>query len=140
MTLSVSFHLKRRRKEPSSLSAALLVTERLVKRFYLGRLPRCFRDEQIYLTPHWIYSHDISQLLWHPNTSVHHLVPPRSLWHYRSVLSRFVQKTANILQETERLIADPAPGIKAAPHEDNLRYFDVEMAGPFQSPFEGMLP
>merc|ERR1712130_876858 len=42
-----------------------------------------------------------------------------------------------IIKETERLIADPAPGIKATPHEDNLRYFDVEMAGPSQSPFEG---
>lgn len=47
-------------------------------------------------------------------------------------------KITDMLQETERLIADPAPGIKATPHEDNLRYFDVEMAGPSQSPFEGM--
>ena len=28
-------------------------------------------------------------------------------------------------QETERLASDPAPGITASPHEDNLRYFDV---------------
>ncbi|WFD23143.1 E2 ubiquitin-conjugating enzyme [Malassezia equina] len=34
-----------------------------------------------------------------------------------------------IVKETERLMADPAPGIVAYPHEDNLRYFD--------SPFEG---
>ena len=47
-------------------------------------------------------------------------------------------KITDMLQETERLIADPAPGIKATPHEDNLRYIDVEMAGPSQSPFEGM--
>ncbi|KAG5462582.1 MAG: putative ubiquitin-conjugating enzyme E2, partial [Olpidium bornovanus] len=40
--------------------------------------------------------------------------------------------------ETERLIADPAPGISATPHEDNLRYFDVVIAGPTQSPFEGL--
>jgi hypothetical protein len=43
-------------------------------------------------------------------------------------------------QETERLIADPAPGIQAVPHEDNLRYFDVMINGPGQSPFEGELP
>lgn len=40
-------------------------------------------------------------------------------------------------QETERLVADPAPGIVATPHEDNLRYFDVVISGPSQSPFEG---
>ncbi|SHO77857.1 E2 ubiquitin-conjugating enzyme [Malassezia sympodialis ATCC 42132] len=42
-----------------------------------------------------------------------------------------------IVKETERLMADPAPGIMAYPHEDNLRYFDVVMSGPAQSPFEG---
>ncbi|KAG8951386.1 Ubiquitin-conjugating enzyme 13 [Tulasnella sp. 424] len=42
-----------------------------------------------------------------------------------------------IIKETERLIADPAPGISAAPHEDNMRYFDVTIAGPQGSPFEG---
>lgn len=35
------------------------------------------------------------------------------------------------------MIADPAPGIEAIPHEDNLRYFDVVIAGPGGSPFEG---
>lgn len=44
-----------------------------------------------------------------------------------------------IMKETERLMADPAPGIQATPHEDNLRYFNVIMSGPAQSPFEGML-
>lgn len=34
-------------------------------------------------------------------------------------------------------MADPAPGIVATPHEDNLRYFDVVISGPSQSPFEG---
>ncbi|KAI6121254.1 ubiquitin-conjugating enzyme [Pisolithus sp. B1] len=38
--------------------------------------------------------------------------------------------------ETERLVADPAPGISAAPHEDNLRYFDVTIEGPDGSPFQ----
>ncbi|ORY00695.1 ubiquitin-conjugating enzyme E2 N [Basidiobolus meristosporus CBS 931.73] len=42
-----------------------------------------------------------------------------------------------ITKEIERLLADPAPGISATPHEDNLRYFDVIIAGPSQSPFEG---
>ena len=41
-----------------------------------------------------------------------------------------------LLQETERLVADPAPGISAAPHEDNLRYFDVTIQGPDGSPFQ----
>ncbi|KAJ3555214.1 hypothetical protein NM688_g2698 [Phlebia brevispora] len=39
-------------------------------------------------------------------------------------------------KETERLVADPAPGITAAPHEDNLRYFDVTIQGPDGSPFQ----
>jgi ubiquitin-protein ligase len=30
------------------------------------------------------------------------------------------------------------PGINAVPHEDNLRYFDVSIHGPAQSPYEGM--
>lgn len=30
------------------------------------------------------------------------------------------------------------PGISAVPHEDNLRYFDVEIHGPAQSPYEGL--
>ncbi|KAJ1965774.1 Ubiquitin-conjugating enzyme E2 35 [Dispira parvispora] len=42
-----------------------------------------------------------------------------------------------ITKEIERLMNDPAPGIKAVPFEDNLRYFDVVMAGPTQSPFQG---
>ncbi len=33
-------------------------------------------------------------------------------------------------------MADPAPGISAAPHEDNLRYFDVTIQGPDGSPFQ----
>ncbi|CDK29132.1 unnamed protein product [Kuraishia capsulata CBS 1993] len=41
-----------------------------------------------------------------------------------------------IIKETERLVSDPVPGIKAVPHEDNLRYFDVLMEGPSSSPYE----
>ncbi|KAI3007441.1 hypothetical protein CBS147346_3250 [Aspergillus niger] len=42
-----------------------------------------------------------------------------------------------IIKETERLMAEPVPGINAVPHEDNLRYFDVSIHGPAQSPYEG---
>ena len=31
------------------------------------------------------------------------------------------------------------PGISAVPHEDNLRYFDVSIHGPSQSPYEGTM-
>ena len=41
-----------------------------------------------------------------------------------------------IIKETERLINEPAPGITASPHEDNLRYFDVMISGPSSSPYE----
>ena len=34
-------------------------------------------------------------------------------------------------------MSDSPPGITAAPHEDNLRYFDVSIAGPGGSPYEG---
>lgn len=40
------------------------------------------------------------------------------------------------LQETERLVSDPVPGISAEPHDDNLRYFQVTIEGPQQSPYE----
>jgi len=42
-----------------------------------------------------------------------------------------------IVKETQRLLTQPAPGISAAPHNDNLRYFDVIITGPSQSPYEG---
>lgn len=32
---------------------------------------------------------------------------------------------------------DPVPGILATPHDENNRYFDVKINGPFQSPYEG---
>ncbi|KAK9767806.1 ubiquitin-conjugating enzyme E2 N [Basidiobolus ranarum] len=41
-----------------------------------------------------------------------------------------------ITKEIERLMLEPAPGISAIPHEDNLRYFDVVVEGPPQSPYE----
>lgn len=36
--------------------------------------------------------------------------------------------------------AGSVPGINAVPHEDNLRYFDVTIHGPAQSPYEGNNP
>lgn len=42
-----------------------------------------------------------------------------------------------IIKETERLTKEPVPGISAVPHDDNLRYFDVTIDGPAQSPYEG---
>ncbi|KAK8073808.1 hypothetical protein PG994_004707 [Apiospora phragmitis] len=41
-----------------------------------------------------------------------------------------------IVKETERLMSEPVPGISAVPHDDNLRYFDVEIHGPSGSPYE----
>ncbi|KAI4844973.1 ubiquitin-conjugating enzyme E2 35 [Aureobasidium sp. EXF-8845] len=43
-----------------------------------------------------------------------------------------------IIKETERLMAEPVPGIEAIPHDDNLRYFDVKIHGPSQSPYEAL--
>uniref|UniRef100_A0A8I5YLG9 E2 ubiquitin-conjugating enzyme n=1 Tax=Pongo abelii TaxID=9601 RepID=A0A8I5YLG9_PONAB len=40
-------------------------------------------------------------------------------------------------RETQRLLAEPVPGIKAEPDESNARYFHVVIAGPQDSPFEG---
>ena len=43
---------------------------------------------------------------------------------------------ARILKETKTLLSDPAPGITAQPHQDNLRYFDVMIIGPQDSPYQ----
>ena len=42
-----------------------------------------------------------------------------------------------IVKETQLLISDPVPGITAEPHGDNLRYFDVTVAGPAKTPYDG---
>ncbi|KAG6416861.1 hypothetical protein SASPL_124302 [Salvia splendens] len=42
-----------------------------------------------------------------------------------------------IIKETQRLLNEPAPGISASPSEDNMRYFNVIILGPSQSPYEG---
>uniref|UniRef100_A0A2K5Z888 E2 ubiquitin-conjugating enzyme n=1 Tax=Mandrillus leucophaeus TaxID=9568 RepID=A0A2K5Z888_MANLE len=41
-----------------------------------------------------------------------------------------------IIKETQRLLTEPVPGIKAEPDESNARYFHVVIAGPQDSPFE----
>ena len=41
------------------------------------------------------------------------------------------------IQETQRLLAEPAPGISASPSEENARYFNVMIIGPTTSPYEG---
>ena len=41
-----------------------------------------------------------------------------------------------IVKETQRLLSEPAPGISATPYSDNLRYFNVIIAGPSQSAYE----
>ena len=50
---------------------------------------------------------------------------------------RFMTDLSFPSQETERLMTDAPPGISAAPNNDNLRHFDVTVAGPDQSPYEG---
>ena len=42
-------------------------------------------------------------------------------------------------QETQRLLADPAPGISASPDENNQRHFHVVIFGPKDTPFDGGL-
>ena len=50
---------------------------------------------------------------------------------------RQMSLSKRILQETAKLASDPPPGISAAPFEDNLRYFNVLIAGPADTPYEG---
>jgi len=40
-------------------------------------------------------------------------------------------------QETQRMLQKPDPGISATPHENNLRYFNVVIAGPQDSAYDG---
>jgi ubiquitin-conjugating enzyme E2 N len=45
----------------------------------------------------------------------------------------------NHVQETDRLLAEPVEGVNATPYEDNPRYFNVAIAGPIDSPYQGGL-
>lgn len=47
------------------------------------------------------------------------------------------QLPRRIIKETQKLLQEPAPGISASPSDDNLRYFNVMILGPSQSPYEG---
>jgi ubiquitin-conjugating enzyme E2 N len=46
--------------------------------------------------------------------------------------------TKRIIKETERLIKEPVPGIRAVPHRNNMRHFKVSIKGPASSPYEGI--
>ena len=41
------------------------------------------------------------------------------------------------IQETQKLMSDPAPGISAFPNESNQRYFEVMIEGPNETPYQG---
>jgi len=41
------------------------------------------------------------------------------------------------LQETQRLLQQPDPGISASPHDNNPRYFNVIISGPQDSAYHG---
>jgi ubiquitin-protein ligase len=56
---------------------------------------------------------------------------------FRSVLRPTMSQ--RIIKESKRLITTPDPGISATPHHENQRYFDVVIAGPASSPYEGGL-
>ena len=47
--------------------------------------------------------------------------------------------TTRIVKETQRLLAEPVEGVSATPYEDNMRYFNVFIAGPVGTPYEGGL-
>ena len=60
---------------------------------------------------------------------------------------RIIKETERLVTEplvkyllicTKKLIGNSPPGITAYPYEDNLRYFNVVIKGPPQSPYEGI--
>merc|ERR1712070_226422 len=57
--------------------------------------------------------------------------------HHRVVAMAAVGLPRRITKETSRLMTEPPPGISATPYEDNLRYFNVIIAGPDASPYQG---
>eukprot|EP00455_Lapot_gusevi_P021405 TRINITY_DN2247_c0_g4_i2.p1 TRINITY_DN2247_c0_g4~~TRINITY_DN2247_c0_g4_i2.p1 ORF type:complete len:175 (-),score=66.90 TRINITY_DN2247_c0_g4_i2:165-629(-) len=42
-----------------------------------------------------------------------------------------------IVKEIQRLVKEPVPGVSCTHKRDNMRYFDVIIAGPPQTPYEG---
>ncbi len=57
------------------------------------------------------------------------------VWRVRVTCWRQISNTTVVFVRTG--LCSAAPGISATPHEDNLRYFDVIIAGPASSPYEG---
>ncbi|XP_047320225.1 ubiquitin-conjugating enzyme E2 36-like [Impatiens glandulifera] len=47
------------------------------------------------------------------------------------------KENCHVNHETQRLLSEPGPGISASPSEENMRYFNVMILGPSQSPYEG---
>lgn len=45
--------------------------------------------------------------------------------------------STRIIKETQKLAKDPVEGISAQPYADNMRYFDVTIEGPPDSPYAG---
>ena len=45
--------------------------------------------------------------------------------------------TPRILKETQNLMQNPTPGIRAQPNENNPRHFICEIDGPTGNPYEG---
>lgn len=64
----------------------------------------------------------------------------RELWRKRNVWWQSRKLAFNHLTATGFMVAylsnNSVAGISAVPHEDNLRYFDVKIHGPSQSPYE----
>ncbi|KAH0864039.1 hypothetical protein HID58_081250 [Brassica napus] len=54
-------------------------------------------------------------------------------WQEKNVFGKYIM----LRRETQRLLSEPAPGISASPSEENMRYFNVMILGPSQSPYEG---
>ena len=44
-----------------------------------------------------------------------------------------------IVRETQRLLAEPVEGVNVTPYADNMRYFNVHISGPSDSPYQGGL-
>ena len=62
---------------------------------------------------------------------------PRRIIKVITVSPVSVPLNSECLQETQRLMQEPVPGISAVPDDNNARYFHVVVAGPEGSPFEG---
>ncbi len=65
------------------------------------------------------------------------LTPPHAVFFSEKSTTVFCISHSDHTQETQRLMAEPVPGITATPDDGNARYFHVVIAGPQDSPFEG---